>query len=39
MTGTAGFPVRLRWWRDKRGLSQLELAMAAGCSQRHISSS
>jgi transcriptional regulator with XRE-family HTH domain len=37
MTAIARFPVRLRWWRDKRGLSQLELAMAAGCSQRHIS--
>jgi transcriptional regulator with XRE-family HTH domain len=31
------FPSRLVWWRKKRGLSQLELAMAAGCSQRHVS--
>jgi transcriptional regulator with XRE-family HTH domain len=30
-------PSRLVWWRKKRGLSQLQLAMAAGCSQRHIS--
>jgi transcriptional regulator with XRE-family HTH domain len=25
------------WWRRKRGLSQLKLAMTAACSQRHIS--
>jgi transcriptional regulator with XRE-family HTH domain len=31
------FPSRLVWWRSKRGLSQLQLAMAAACSQRHIS--
>jgi transcriptional regulator with XRE-family HTH domain len=31
------FPSRLIWWRKKRGLSQLELAIAAGCSQRHVS--
>jgi transcriptional regulator with XRE-family HTH domain len=31
------FPSRLVWWRKKRGLSQLELAMAASCSQRHVS--
>jgi transcriptional regulator with XRE-family HTH domain len=34
---TAGFPSRLRRWRDTRGVSQLELAVTAGCSQRHIS--
>src|ERR1700688_3737378 len=28
---------RLVWWRRKRGLSQLQLAMTAACSQRHIS--
>jgi transcriptional regulator with XRE-family HTH domain len=37
MKGTVGFPSRLRWWRGKRELSQLQLAMTAGCSQRHIS--
>src|SRR5215470_11635300 len=31
------FPSRLVWWRSRRGLSQLQLAMAAACSQRHIS--
>jgi len=31
------FPSRLVWWRRRRGLSQLQLAMAAGCSQRHVS--
>jgi transcriptional regulator with XRE-family HTH domain len=31
------FPSRLSWWRKQRGLSQLQLAMAAVCSQRHIS--
>jgi transcriptional regulator with XRE-family HTH domain len=30
------FPSRLIWWRKRRGLSQLQLAMAANCSQRHI---
>lgn len=37
MADTIGFPSRLRWWRGRRALSQLELAMRAGCSQRHIS--
>jgi len=37
MADTIGFPSRLRWWRGRRALSQLELAMKAGCSQRHIS--
>jgi transcriptional regulator with XRE-family HTH domain len=31
------FGERLRWWRKRRGLSQLELAGAAGISQRHLS--
>lgn len=31
------FPSRLVWWRKRRGLSQLQLALAAGCSQRHVS--
>ena len=37
MTVPSKFPSRLSWWRRKRGLSQLELAMTAACSQRHIS--
>jgi len=32
-----GFAVRLREWRDRRGLSQLALALAAEVSQRHVS--
>lgn len=31
------FADRLRWWRGRRGLSQLELAGRAGISQRHLS--
>jgi transcriptional regulator with XRE-family HTH domain len=31
------FPARLAWWRKRRGLSQLQLALAAACSQRHVS--
>jgi transcriptional regulator with XRE-family HTH domain len=31
------FPSSLAWWRKKRGFSQLQLAMAAACSQRHVS--
>lgn len=31
------FGEQLRWWRKRRGCSQLELAMAAGTSQRHVS--
>jgi transcriptional regulator with XRE-family HTH domain len=34
---TKSFGPRLRWWRERRGLSQLELAGAAGTSQRHVS--
>ena len=32
-----GFGARLRWWRLRRGLSQLELAGAADSTQRHVS--
>jgi len=31
------FGARLRWWRARRGMSQLDLAGAAGTSQRHLS--
>jgi transcriptional regulator with XRE-family HTH domain len=31
-----GFAERLRWWRRRRGWSQLELAGRAGVSQRHL---
>jgi transcriptional regulator with XRE-family HTH domain len=31
------FPSRLVWWRKRRGFSQLQLAISAACSQRHIS--
>jgi transcriptional regulator with XRE-family HTH domain len=31
------FAARLRWWRAQRGLSQLDLALRAGISQRHLS--
>jgi len=31
------FGSRLRWWRDRRRLSQLDLAGAAGTTQRHLS--
>ena len=37
MTSSIKFPARLVWWRKKRGQSQMQLAMAASCSQRHIS--
>lgn len=33
----AGFPRMLREWRQKRRLSQLDLALATGVSQRHVS--
>ncbi len=32
-----GFPALLRTWRNKRRLSQLDLALSAGVSQRHLS--
>lgn len=31
------FASRLRWWRERRGLSQLDLAGRADISQRHLS--
>jgi transcriptional regulator with XRE-family HTH domain len=37
MATPSKFPSRLAWWRKRRGLSQLQLAMAAACSQRHVS--
>jgi transcriptional regulator with XRE-family HTH domain len=37
MDATASFASRLKWWRERRGLSQLELAGAADVSQRHLS--
>ena len=33
----SSFAARLRWWRQRRGLSQLALADAAEISQRHVS--
>ncbi len=33
----SGFPLLLRTWRQKRRLSQLELALSSGVSQRHVS--
>ena len=37
MSSKLTFPVLLTRWRKKRGQSQMQLAMAASCSQRHIS--
>lgn len=37
MQGRAGFAAKLRWWRQHRGLSQLELSGRAEISQRHLS--
>jgi transcriptional regulator with XRE-family HTH domain len=37
MDAPASFASRLKWWRERRGLSQLELAGAADVSQRHLS--
>ena len=37
MRGEADFANRLRWWRNRRGWSQLELAGRADISQRHLS--
>ncbi len=37
MGASPAFPSRLVWWRTRRGVSQLQLAMTADCSQRHIS--
>jgi transcriptional regulator with XRE-family HTH domain len=37
MSTSQAFASRLVWWRKRRGLSQLQRALAADCSQRHIS--
>lgn len=37
MKSGATFASKLRWWREHRGLSQLELAGRADISQRHLS--
>ena len=37
MKASSSFPERLQRWRNRRGLSQFQLAMATPCSQRHIS--
>src|SRR5262245_36627664 len=34
---TRGFGSGLRWWRERRGFSQLDLAGAAETTQRHVS--
>jgi len=36
-TAATAFGSRLRWWRERRGLSQLDLAAAAETTQRHVS--
>jgi transcriptional regulator with XRE-family HTH domain len=37
MAAQSTFAARLKWWRERRGLSQLDLANAAEVSQRHLS--
>jgi transcriptional regulator with XRE-family HTH domain len=37
MTMPSSFGAHVRWWRVHRGLSQLDLAGAAGTTQRHLS--
>ena len=37
MSTTTTFPSRLSHLRKRRGISQLRLALAAACSQRHVS--
>ena len=37
MKSHTGFAAKLRWWRQHRGLSQLELSGRAEISQRHLS--
>src|SRR5262245_28499486 len=37
MKRQASFSERLRWWRERRGMSQLELSGRAEVSQRHLS--
>ena len=36
-TASESFGSRLRWWRQRRGRSQLDLAGEADTSQRHVS--
>ena len=36
-SGDSGFPQLLKSWRQKRRLSQLNLALSSGVSQRHVS--
>lgn len=36
-SGEGGFSYRLKSWRKKRRLSQLDLALSSGVSQRHVS--
>jgi len=36
-TGESEFPLLLKTWRQKRRLSQMELALTSGVSQRHVS--
>src|SRR5262245_51900919 len=37
METQSAFAARLKWWRERRGYSQLDLAHAADVSQRHVS--
>ena len=37
MEKSASFPSQLRWWRERRGMAQLELSGLAEVSQRHLS--
>ncbi len=37
MKSRSSFAAKLRWWRERRGLSQLELSGRAEISQRHLS--
>jgi transcriptional regulator with XRE-family HTH domain len=37
MSAPSTFPARLVRWRKHRGLSQFQLALTTGCSQRHVS--
>ena len=37
MPTQSAFAARLKWWRERRGLAQLDLANAAEVSQRHVS--
>jgi transcriptional regulator with XRE-family HTH domain len=37
MRGMDGFGIAVREWRERRRLSQLDLALRAGTTQRHLS--